>query len=185
MDFTKAILKPVIRQKEIEARVGEISASLDSLYARMPVVAVCVLKGAFLFFSDLVRRLHNPFLEVDFVRLSSYGKDTRSSGHVTLGKDVEVDIRGKHVLIVEDIVDTGHSMKFLVDLLAARNPADIKVVALVDKQERREVEVPVIMSGFSVDQGFLVGYGMDYAEHFRHLPDICDLSMPEQTPERA
>lgn len=170
-------LTPVFGAIEIRARIAEMAQAIDAMYGEQPLVAICVLKGAFIFFSDLVRNLKNPSLEVDFVRLSSYGMNSATSKHVIFSKDIEVDILGKHVLIVEDIVDSGHTMRFLLDQLAARNPASMAVAALVDKHERREAEIDVTFSGFSLPEGFIVGYGMDYAEHFRGLPDICELEM--------
>lgn len=160
---------------EIEKRVSELARLIDARYGCEPLVAVCVLKGAFMFFSDLTRRLSNPNLELDFVRLSSYGKSRNSSGHVVFNKDTEIDIRGKHTLIVEDIVDSGRTMRFLYDQFKARQPLSIAIASLVDKRERREREVKADFSGFTVDEGFLVGYGMDYGEKYRSLPDICEL----------
>ncbi len=160
---------------EIEKRVSDLARQIDARYGDEPLVAVCVLKGAFIFFSDLVRKLSNPNLELDFVRLSSYGKSTNSSGHIIFNKDVEVDLRGKNVLIIEDIVDSGQTMQFLCDQFRARKPASIAIASLVDKRERRIANVPVDFPGFVVDKGFLVGYGMDVGEKNRTLPDICKL----------
>lgn len=168
-------LVPVFTREEISRRVAEIASSIDARYGEEPLVAICVLKGAFIFFSDLVRKIRNPNLELDFVRLSSYGKSTSSNGHIVFNKDAEVDIRGKHVLIVEDIVDSGHTMGFLLEQFKARQPASIAIASLVDKKERRERDVHVDFAGFTVDKGFLVGYGMDYAEKYRTLPDICEI----------
>lgn len=168
-------LTPVFRAEEIRKAVGRIARDIDARYGGEPLVMICVLKGAFMFFSDLARSLENPLLELDFVRLSSYGMNSASSKHVIFSKDIETDIRGKHALIVEDIVDSGHTMRFLLDQLAARRPASVAVAALVDKSGRREADVEVAFSGFGLPDGFLVGYGMDYAERFRGLPDICEL----------
>lgn len=168
-------LVPVFRRDAIAARVGEMANAIDSAYGGEPLVAICVLKGAFIFFSDLVRSLANPLLEVDFVRLASYGMNSASSKHIIFSKDIEVDILDKHVLVVEDIVDSGHTMRFLLDQLTPRRPRSLAIAALVDKQERREADVDVAFSGFCLPAGFIVGYGMDYAEHFRGLPDICEL----------
>ena len=141
-------------------------------------MVICVLKGAFVFFSDLVRRLQNRNLELDFVRLASYGKSDVSSGLVVFSKDVENDISGKHVLIVEDIVDSGRTMRFLLDQLAARHPRSLRLATLVDKGERRQAKVEVDFAGFTLRQGFIVGYGLDYAERFRALPGIFEI-IPE------
>lgn len=171
-------LRPVFSPERIAARVRELAGEINEFYGREPLVAVCVLKGGFLFFSDLVRFLYYDNLELDFVRLSSYGKSVSSAGHVIFSKDVEVDIRGKHVLIVEDVVDSGHSMRFLLDQFAARKPRSLRLAALVDKHERRQAAVKVDFAGFKLSRGFIVGYGMDYAERYRGLPGICEI-IPE------
>ena len=140
----------------IRARVRELAGQIDALYGNEPLVVVCVLKGAFLFFSDLVRELSiSP--ELDFVRLASYGNGTESSCSVAFTKDIELSIEGKHVLIVEDIIDSGRSMH---------------VAVLIDKRERREFPVRADFVGFALTSGFIVGYGLDYAEHYRALPAI-------------
>ncbi|MGE9986258.1 hypoxanthine phosphoribosyltransferase [Desulfovibrio sp. SGI.169] len=171
-------LKTVFSPEHIAARVRELAAEIDGLYGQEPLVAVCVLKGGFIFFSDLVRALHNQNMELDFVRLSSYGNSSVSSRHVIFSKDVEVDIRGKHVLIVEDVVDSGHSMRFLLDQFAARQARSLRLAALVDKRERRQVDVKVDFAGFRLNKGFIVGYGLDYAERYRMLPGVCEI-IPE------
>lgn len=174
---TATKLIPVFSREAIRIRVGQMAQEIDAAYGEEPLVAICVLKGAFIFFADLVRQLSNPELEVDFVRLSSYGMNSASSKHIIFSKDIEVDILDKHVLIVEDIVDSGHTMRFLLDQLSARRPRSIAIAALVDKHERREAEITVDFPGFCLPEGFIVGYGMDYAEHFRGLPDICELEI--------
>ncbi|WP_297825415.1 hypoxanthine phosphoribosyltransferase [uncultured Desulfovibrio sp.] len=171
-------LKTVFSPEQIAMRVRELAAEIDSLYGQEPLVAVCVLKGAFIFFSDLARSLHNQNMELDFIRLSSYGMSSSSSRHVILNKDVEVDIRGKHVLIVEDVVDSGYSMRFLLDRFAARQARSLRLAALVDKHERRQADVTVDFAGFRLNKGFIVGYGLDYAERYRTLPGICEI-IPE------
>jgi len=171
-------LKIVFSPEQIAARVCELAAEIDALYGQEFLVAVCVLKGGFIFFSDLVRTLHNKNMELDFVRLSSYGKNTSSSRHVIFNKDVEVDICGKHVLIVDDVVDSGYSMRFLLDQFAARQARSLRLAALVDKYERRQADVKVDFAGFRLNKGFIVGYGLDYAEHYRMLPGVCEI-IPE------
>lgn len=168
-------LVTIFDSKLISRRVGELGAAINAAYGAEPLVAVCVLKGASIFFADLARSIGNPDLELDFVRLASYGKSQTSSGHVIFNKDIETDIRNKHVLIVEDIVDSGRTMEFLVDQFMARQPRSLKIAALVDKHERRESGPRVDFAGFWRDSGFLVGYGMDYAERYRTLPDICEI----------
>lgn len=171
-------LRPVFTAERIAGRVRELAAAIDARFGQEPLVVVCVLKGGFVFCSDLVRCLKNPHLELDFVRLASYGKSDVSSGHVHFGKDVEISISGKHVLVVEDIVDSGRSMRFLLEQFAARQPRSLALAALVSKRERREAEVVVDFTGFDLQQGFIVGYGLDYAEQYRALPGIYEI-VPE------
>ncbi|HCO12470.1 MAG TPA: hypoxanthine phosphoribosyltransferase, partial [Desulfonauticus sp.] len=133
-----------------------------------------VLKGAFLFFADLVRAI-DLNLEVDFVRLSSYANQKSRTGKVIFSKDMELPIEGKHLLLVEDIVDTGHSMAYLKKVLEARKAESVKICALIDKKERREVDVEVDYAGFVLEKGFIVGYGLDYAEKYRNLSGVFEL----------
>lgn len=169
-------LTPFITAEQIAERnltLGkEIAASYDG---DEPLVCICVLKGAFLFFSDIIRKIDRD-IEVDFVRLASYGTATSRSEDIVFSKDLEVSIEGKDVLVIEDIVDTGHSMDFLLHVLRRRNPKSLKICALIDKQERREKDVHVDFSGFKLNEGFIVGYGLDYAERYRELDGIYELS---------
>lgn len=160
----------------IRERVSKVAAEIDAVCGEEPLVAVCVLKGAVHFFADLTRAMRNPNLLLDFVRLSSYGSGTESSGHVVFGKDVDTDLRGRHVLIVEDIVDSGLSMRFLKDQFRARGPASVRLAALVDKRGRRAVDVKVDFAGFVLeDDPFIVGFGMDCDERWRALPGVFEL----------
>ncbi len=158
-------------REDIAGRVKELGESLSRDYAGKDPVVVGVLKGVFIFMADLVRALKFP-VEVDFVRLRSYGAGTESSGEVHITKDVELPLRDRHVLIVEDIVDTGLTLAFLQKHLAGHRPASLKTCCLIDKRERREVEVPLDYVGFVVEQGFLVGYGLDCGEKQRTLPEV-------------
>ncbi len=169
-------LKPVFTQEQIATRVRELASEIDGVYGDEPLVVVCVLKGAAIFFSDLIRNLHNKNLELDFVRLSSYGRESTSSKHVIFNKDVEIDICDKHVLIVEDIVDSGHSMCFLLGQFAARRVRSLRLATLVDKGERREMDVALDFVGFTLKKGFIVGYGLDYDERYRSLPGIYEIT---------
>ena len=162
--------KIVYTSDQIAERVRAMAAEIDAFFGDEPLVAVCVLKGAVFFFTDLVRAMRTENLELDFVRLSSYGKGTSSSRHVVFSKDVDCDITGKHVLIVEDVVDSGLSMQFLMRQFEARGARSLRLAALVDKNERREVDVRVDFAGFKLEEGFIVGYGLDYAEKYRALP---------------
>ena len=130
-----------------------------------------MLKGAFVFLADLVRQLTIP-VEIEFMRIASYGAQKESSGEIIIKKDVEIALEGKDVLVIEDIVDTGLSLTLLLDHLRAHNPSSLKVCALVDKKSRREVEVQVDYTGFAMDEGFIVGYGIDFNEGYRALPEI-------------
>ncbi|WP_031482491.1 hypoxanthine phosphoribosyltransferase [Maridesulfovibrio frigidus] len=167
-------LKEVFSSKEIEARIKEIVKDISKTYGDQPLVCVCVLKGAYLFFADLTRNLEVE-AEIDFVRLSSYGSGTSTTGKMVFSKDLEGSIDNKHVLIVEDIVDTGNSIDFLKNVFSMRGALSIKTCALIDKQERREIDLDVDFPGFVVESGFLVGYGMDYAEKYRYLNAVYEL----------
>ena len=171
-------LKPLISEEAIQTRVKEMAGEISTLYKDEPLVVVCVLKVAFMFFSDLVRHLTcKP--ELDFVRLASYGSAAQRSKTITFTKDVEIPLEGKHVLIVEDIVDTGHSMDFLYRQFQARGARSLRLAVLVDKNERREVPVTSHFVGFTLPSGFVVGYGLDYAESYRELPAIYEAEIEE------
>lgn len=166
-------MKTVISAQEIQARVVELGRDITLAYAGEPLTVVCVLKGAFLFFADLVRHIDLE-LELEFIRLASYGKGTES-GELVFSKDLETTIHGKNVLVVEDIVDSGRSMDFLKRTLAERKPKSLRIASLVDKYERREVPLTVDFVGFRLEKGFIVGYGMDYAERYRELGAIYEI----------
>lgn len=174
MNIENHRLIEVIGRERVAARVEELRAEISESLDGEPLVAVCVLKGAFMFFSDLVKDLGAP-LEVDFVRLASYGSGTAPGDELVFSKDLETSIKNKNVLIVEDIVDTGRSMDFLIRTFRERDPKSIRLAALVDKAERREVELAVDFVGFRLKKGFLVGCGMDYAEKYRELGGIFEL----------
>ena len=167
-------MREVFSEELIRRRVRELAADIDDVYKGETAVAVCVLKGAFPFFSDLVRAMKTDVL-IDFVRLASYGDRASSSEHVQITKDVEISLEGRHVLIVEDIVDTGRSMDFLMRYFSSRGAKSIRLAALIDKKERREFSVHSDFAGFDLPSGFIVGYGLDYAERYRTLPAIYEL----------
>ena len=175
MDISRLV--PLFTRKAIAARVAEMGAQIARDFHGEPLVAVCVLRGAFMFYADLVRAISKDDLYVDFLRVSSYGAATESSGQVKLHLDLSCDIEGKNVLIVEDVVDSGRSLRFLLDLLGARKPKRLACAVLVDKRARRKVEVEPDYVGFAMDDGFIVGYGLDYAGKMRNLPEI---RVPEQ-----
>jgi hypoxanthine phosphoribosyltransferase len=162
----------LISEEEIQTRVAELAAEISADYEGADdLVMVGVLKGAFVFLADLSRKLTIPRM-IEFIAISSYGSGSRSSGAVRLVMDVRGNIEGKHVLIVEDIVDTGHTLKYLIGMLESHRPASVKTAALVRKAERAEVEVKVDYLGFDIGDEWVVGYGLDYAEQNRTLPYI-------------
>jgi hypoxanthine phosphoribosyltransferase len=165
------ILKPLFSRQQIRKVVKRIGAAISRDYRGEEVVCVCILKGSFIFTSDLVREIKLP-TTVDFIRVSSYGTGMSSKGEVTITKDLEMDISGKNVLVIEDIVDSGLTLKWIRDSLLARNPKSLKIVCLLDKKARRKVDVPCDYVGLTIEDGFIVGYGIDYAEQYRNLPEI-------------
>jgi hypoxanthine phosphoribosyltransferase len=162
-------LQVLIDQEQLQTRIDELAAAISADYKDTHPVLVCVLKGAVFFVADLVRRL--PFdLEIEFMAVSSYGKATESSGVVRILKDLDTDIEGRHVLVVEDIIDSGQTLEYLIRSLRARNPASLEVVTLLSKPGRRTAELECRYTGFEIPNEFVVGYGLDYAEKYRNLP---------------
>jgi hypoxanthine phosphoribosyltransferase len=164
----------LIPHAEIEARVAILAKKISSDYEGKEPILIGVLKGVVFFFSDLVMRMTIPS-KMDFIRATSYGSGSTSSGVIRILKDVELPLKGEDVIIVEDIVDTGLTLDQMVRHLEAKGPASIKICALIDKSERRTKEVRIDYLGFEVPSGFLIGYGLDYDERYRYLPDICTL----------
>jgi hypoxanthine phosphoribosyltransferase len=165
------IERVVVSEAEIAAKVAELARALDADYAGREVLLVGVLKGAVMFMADLARALRTP-VSMEFMAVSSYGSSTSSSGVVRILKDLDRDIAGKHVLIVEDIIDSGLTLSWLKRNLASRAPASIEVVTLLRKPEAAKVEIPVRYVGFDIASEFVVGYGLDYAERYRDLPFV-------------
>lgn len=178
-------MEVLLTEAQIAHRVEELGAAIarDHPNSAEPLLLVGVLKGASLFLADLVRAIERP-VEFDFVAISSYGAATETSGEVRILKDLEAAVAGKHVVIVEDILDTGLTLRFsyLIESLRARHAASVKVCVLLDKPARRRVEVPVDYRGFEIEDRFVVGYGMDYAERYRNLRFIGVIA-PEQEQE--
>ena len=164
----------LISCEDIAKRIKELADQISRDYAGRDLVMVGVLKGAFIFLADLVRALPFP-VEVDFVRLKSYGAGTTSSGEIKVTKDVEEILQDRDVLIVEDIVDLGLTLDFLRKHLLQHQPTSLKICCLIDKRERRQVEVPLDYTGFVVEKGFLVGYGLDCGEKNRTWPEVYEL----------
>lgn len=164
----------LVTEEQIKKQVQRMGAAISRDYAGKELLVVGILKGAILFMSDLVRNISVP-LTMDFMAVSSYGPSTESSGAVRILKDLEVSIEGKHVLIVEDIVDTGLTLKYLLQNLKSRNPASLRACTFLDKPSRRTVDIKIDYQGIEIPDVFVVGYGLDYAEQYRHLPYVCVL----------
>ncbi len=167
-------LVPLYSEEEIRRRVASLAAAIRADVGGAEPVLVGILKGAFVFLADLIRALDMP-LRVDFVRVASYGERAESAGRVAITKDVELDLAEQDVVVVEDILDSGLTARVLLDHLAHRHPRSLRLCALVDKRERRRVAVEADYVGFVLDRGFIVGYGIDYAERYRHLAAIYTL----------
>ena len=161
----------MITEEQLAGRVREVAAQLDKLYEGRRPVVVCILKGSVMFFSDLIRHMETP-LELDFMAVSSYGCGTTSTGCLQVKKDLTTDIAGRDVLIVEDIIDSGNTLYNLKKLLNSRSPSSVNIVTLLDKPQRREVPMEPEYTCFVIEDEFVVGYGMDYAEEYRNLPYI-------------
>lgn len=166
-----AIDSVMLSEEQIKERVRELGEQIAKDYAGKDVVLIGVLKGVAMFFSDMMRAIDLP-LEIDFMAVSSYGASTRSSGVVRILKDLDETITGRHVLIIEDIIDTGLTLSYLVRTLMERRPASVEICTMLDKPARRLVEVPVKYTGFTIPDQFVVGYGLDYDQKFRNLPFV-------------
>jgi len=167
----ETIERILINESQLQARVVELANQISIDYEGKNPLFVGILKGAFVFLSDLIRHVKIP-AHVDFMQVSSYGSGTESSGIVKILKDLDISVEDRHVIIVEDIVDTGVTMQHLLELLSARKPASLAVCTLLDKKERRIVDVHLNYVGFEIPNAFVVGYGLDYAELYRNLPFI-------------
>jgi hypoxanthine phosphoribosyltransferase len=167
-------LSLLFTSEQIAATINRLAAEIRRDYLTKHPILIGILKGSFMFMADLIRRLDFP-LEVEFIRLSSYGGGTKSSGKIKMVQPLQSKIRGRHVLVIDDIIDTGLTTRFLLDYLGQKKPASLKLCVLNDKPSRRQVPVNIDYLGFTVPNRFLVGYGLDRDERFRHLPDICFL----------
>lgn len=164
----------LISEEEIAGKVRELAAGISEDYREKRVLMVGIIKGAVIFLSDLVRYIEVP-VNIDFMAVSSYGKDSKSSGVVKILKDLDQSIENRHVIVVEDIVDTGLTLKYMLENLTTRKPASLKICTLLDKPSRRKVQVVPDYNGFVIPDKFVVGYGLDYAENYRNLREICVL----------
>lgn len=165
------IQEVLFSEEQIQNKIKELGEQLSSEYEGKNPLVICVLKGAFIFMADLVKQIKVP-LEIDFMAVSSYGASTKSSGVVKIIKDLDVPVEGRHILIVEDIIDSGLTLSYLIDVLERRNAKSISVVALFNKPARRTVELEPDYAGYELPDEFVVGYGLDYAEKYRNLPFI-------------
>jgi hypoxanthine phosphoribosyltransferase len=170
----RTVRRIVYTPEQINGRVRELGREITDYYSDGELLVLGLLKGSFIFLSDLVREIQRP-LQVDFLVASSYGDGTVSSGNVRLLYDPETDVEGKHILLAEDIIDSGRTLNRLTDLLRARNPRSIEICALLHKHIAEDLRHPTKFVGFSAPSEFLVGYGLDHAENFRHLPYIASL----------
>lgn len=172
-------LNRLLTAEEITSMVKKLADQISQDYVGKELILVCILKGAFMFLSDLTRHLKIP-VKIDFVRLASYGSGMKSSVNIEITKDIELPIEGKDVLIIEDIIDSGHTLQFLKDRLTLSNPLSVKICALLDKKARREVEMEADYLGIEVNDVFIVGYGIDFNENYRHLPEIYYVTPVDQ-----
>jgi hypoxanthine phosphoribosyltransferase len=177
-EFTNPNLEILFSQEEIQTRIKELGAQITHDYAGKNPLLVGVLKGACFFLSDLLRAIDTR-LSIEFMAISSYGSSTRTSGEVRIMKDLDVPIEGRDILVVEDIVDTGLTLSYLLANLKSRGAKSVKLAALLDKFERREKDVNIDYLGFQIPDHFVVGYGLDFAERYRNLPFIAVLKNPE------
>lgn len=167
----------ILTKEQIEKRVKELALTLSKDYEGKTPVMICMLKGAIYFFSDLSKNMTTPIM-IEFARLSSY-KNGMDSGDMELISDITADINGKDVILVEDIVDSGKTLAYFIKLLKEKNPATIKICSFLDKETRREVDVKVDYVCFDIDCGFVIGYGLDYAQKYRELPFLAEVIHPE------
>lgn len=167
-------LKTLISEKDITKRIKEMGETLTDKFRKKQVVAICILKGSFIFYSDLIRQIECE-MTCEFMGLSSYGHSTKSSGQVKLTMDIGANIEGKHVLLVEDIVDTGLTMNYIQKMLEIRNPASVTSVTFLHKPDAKKVDCKLDLVGFKIPNDFVVGYGLDYQNMYRHLPYIAQV----------
>ena len=170
--------KPLITQRQIEKRIKELGTKITADYEGKELVMICLLKGAYVFFADLVRNIHIP-VEVDFMMVSTYGARASSSGVVKIISDLSSSIKGKDVLLVEDIVDSGLTLSYLYKTMKVKKPRSLKLCTLLDKIERRKYEIPIDYIGFTVPNKYVIGYGLDYQDRYRNLPYIAVLDISD------
>jgi hypoxanthine phosphoribosyltransferase len=170
-------LVSILKKADLKQKIADVSNKISRDYQDRQLILIGVLKGAFIFLADLVRQLTIERVQIDFISVASYGTKMESSGAIRLAKDIDIDIKGRDVLLVEDIVDTGITLSFLKDHLNKFEPKSVKICTLIDKRERRKktIKVDYVCHVIEKDKGFIVGYGLDYAENYRNLPELYDL----------
>lgn len=182
-DYREFLAETLIDETTLKARVAELGAQISQDYARQDLLLICILRGGITFMVDLMRHVTVPH-GMDCMAISSYGVGARSStGNVRLTYDLQNNIEGRNVLLVEDIVDSGHTISHVLELLRTRNPKSLKVCALLDKAERREIEVPIDYTGFVIPNAYVFGYGLDIDEYYRNLPFIGVVDLNRYKPE--
>ena len=180
MDYSKKHeISVYLTEEQLNQRIAEIGAQITERFKGESVYLVCILKGSIFFTTELAKRIALP-MTIDFISASSYGAQTHSSGVVNIKKDLEQSIEGENVIVVEDIVDSGNTLSRLMQLFESRNPKTLTICTLLDKPSRREVNVPVEFIGFSIPDEFVVGYGIDYAQRYRHLPYIGKVTLLDE-----
>ena len=179
-------IRVLLTEEEVNKKISEVAAQINKDYEGKEVHLICILKGGVFFTCELAKRLTIP-VSLDFMSVSSYGSDTKSSGVVKIIKDLDEPLEGKNVIIVEDIIDSGRTLAYLIEVLKQRNPASIRLCALLNKPDRREVEVQIDYLGFDIPDEFVVGYGLDYAQKYRNLPfiGVVEPDAAEDAPETA
>jgi hypoxanthine phosphoribosyltransferase len=180
-EVEKGVAEILIDEDDLQRRIAELGDEISADYRGRDLLLLGVLKGAVFFMSDLMRRLTIP-CEIDFMAISSYGASTDSSGVVRILKDLDINIEGRHVLVVEDIIDSGLTLSYLMRMLESREPESLEICALLTKPERREIDVDVRYTGFEIPNRFVIGYGLDFAERYRNLPYVAVLH-PDLIPE--
>ena len=180
-EVEKGVAEILIDEDDLQRRIADLGDEISADYRGRDLLLLGVLKGAVFFMSDLMRRLTIP-CEIDFMAISSYGASTDSSGVVRILKDLDINIEGRHVLVVEDIIDSGLTLSYLMRMLESREPASLEICALLTKPERREIDVDVRYTGFEIPNRFVIGYGLDFAERYRNLPYVAVLH-PDLIPE--
>lgn len=166
-------LDVLIDEQTIYKRINELASQIEKDYGQEELICICILKGSFPFVWELGKRIHNDNVTFEFMEISSYGAGTETSGKITVKKDISCDITNKNILVIEDIIDSGTTLSYLAEYLKSKNPKSLKIATLLDKPSRRIVAVPVDYVGFSIEDKFVVGFGLDFDQNFRNLPYIA------------